>query len=96
MVSILKTDKIQASHGSTIEIPSGHKISGAAGSIVAPEKVIGFKTVSSSTSTQISSATFVDLSGMTLDYACKVSNSIFLLILMFLYLNTQLRGKQHQ
>ena len=24
MVSILKTDKIQASHGSTIEIPSGH------------------------------------------------------------------------
>jgi len=30
MVSILKTDKIQASHGSTIEIPSGHnfKVSG--------------------------------------------------------------------
>ena len=26
MVSILKTDKIQASHGSTIEIPSGHKL----------------------------------------------------------------------
>ena len=24
MVSILKTDKIQASHGSTIEVPSGH------------------------------------------------------------------------
>ena len=27
MVSILKTDKIQASHGSTIEIPSGHVLS---------------------------------------------------------------------
>jgi len=26
MVSILKTDKIQASHGSTIEIPSGHTL----------------------------------------------------------------------
>tara|TARA_X000001036_G_scaffold437904_1_gene484365 strand:- start:315 stop:848 length:534 start_codon:yes stop_codon:yes gene_type:complete len=26
MVSILKTDKIQASHGSTIEIPSGHNL----------------------------------------------------------------------
>ena len=24
MVSILRTDKIQASHGTTIEIPSGH------------------------------------------------------------------------
>ena len=90
MVSILKTDKIQASHGSTIEIPSGHKISGAAGSIVAPEKVIGFKTVSSSTSTQISSATFVDLSGMTLDYACKVSNSI-----VHIFVNTHVFIPQH-
>ena len=26
MVSILKTDKIQASHGSTIEVPSGHTL----------------------------------------------------------------------
>lgn len=40
MVSILKTDKIQASHGSTIEIPSGHKLTGAAGSIVAPGQVL--------------------------------------------------------
>ena len=40
MVSILKTDKIQASHGSTIEIPSGHKLTGAEGSIVAPGQVL--------------------------------------------------------
>ena len=40
MVSILKTDKIQASHGSTVEVSSGHKISGAAGSIVTPGQVI--------------------------------------------------------
>ena len=40
MVSILKTDKIQASHGSTINVTSGHKLSGAAGSIVVPGTIL--------------------------------------------------------
>ena len=40
MVSILKTDKIQASHGSTIEIPSGNTLTAAAGSIVVPGQVL--------------------------------------------------------
>ena len=60
MVSILKTDKIQASHGSTIEIPSGHKISGAASSILSPGMII--QAVQSSTNTYFntSSSSFVN------------------------------------
>jgi hypothetical protein len=37
MVSILKTDKIQASHGSTIEIPSGHVLN-APGHVIQVEQ----------------------------------------------------------
>jgi len=59
MVSILKTDKIQASHGSTIEIPSGHKISGAAGSIVAPGNVIQVVSGTAATETALTSTSFV-------------------------------------
>ena len=74
MVSILKTDKIQASHGSTIEIPSGHKISGAAGSIVAPGQVI--QTISTGTiaATTISSASWSD-TNYTLSITPQFSNS---------------------
>ena len=74
MVSILKTDKIQASHGTNIEIPSGHKISGAAGSIVAPGQVI--QTISTGTiaATTISSAAWAD-TNYTLSITPQFSNS---------------------
>ena len=53
MVSILKTDKIQASHGSTIEIPSGHVLQ-------APGHVIQTVSGETETDTTISSTSFVD------------------------------------
>tara|TARA_B100000242_G_scaffold164903_1_gene117792 strand:+ start:1021 stop:1614 length:594 start_codon:yes stop_codon:yes gene_type:complete len=41
MVSILKTDKIQASHGSTIEIPTGHSVNAVdTAGIYAPGQII--------------------------------------------------------
>ena len=41
MVSILKTDKIQASHGSTIQIPTGHSVNAVdTAGIYAPGQII--------------------------------------------------------
>ena len=58
MVSILKTDKIQASHGSTIEIPSGHVLN-APGHVL--QVVQAFKDdVFSTTSTS-----YIDVTGMS-------------------------------
>ena len=83
MVSILKTDKIQASHGSTIEIPSGHKISGAAGAISVPGHVVqivqlslpGNIGTSSSTVLQTTSASYVDF--LTKDITTILADSNF-------------------
>ena len=81
MVSILKTDKIQASHGSTIEIPSGHKISGAAGAISAPGIIV--QTLQSiKTDTQVIASSFPSLtqiSGLTVNITSQKANSKFLL-----------------
>ena len=52
MVSILKTDKIQASHGSTIEIPSGHVLN-------APGHVIQVVTHKNSAANSTTSSSFV-------------------------------------
>ena len=49
MVSILKTDKIQASHGSTIEIPTGHILH--APGMVIQTVYANYMTQSSTTST---------------------------------------------
>ena len=78
MVSILKTDKIQASHGSTIEIPSGHKISGAAGTVAVTESIVQTQqAIMAQTATTISSTSFVD-SGLQVSLTTKLSNSKFL------------------
>ena len=54
MVSILKTDKIQASHGSTIEIPTGHTLHH-------PGSVIQFQHVNFTNNVSVSSSTFTDI-----------------------------------
>tara|TARA_Y100001937_G_C6971524_1_gene263511 strand:- start:135 stop:662 length:528 start_codon:yes stop_codon:yes gene_type:complete len=84
MTSILGTQSIQHPNGTASATVHAN------GAFTAEGHVIGFKTVSSATSTQISSATFVDLSGMTLDYACKVSNSI-----VHIFVNTHVFIPQH-
>ena len=42
--------------------------------------IVGWKTAASSTSTQINGSTYTDLNGITLNYACKYSNSIVYVI----------------
>lgn len=55
MVATIKVGKIAAATGTTVNVESGHKISGAAGSIVAPGNVIQFQ---SSVNQNASSTTF--------------------------------------
>lgn len=70
MVSILKTDKIQASHGSTIEIPSGHTLA-QAGSI------INFaKTETNTAVVFANNSTFTTF--LSLTYTPKFANSLLL------------------
>lgn len=66
MVSILKTDKIQASHGTTIEIPSGHKLTAAAGSITAPGQVLQTLVATKTDTMGNTSTSFTDIPNMTI------------------------------
>ena len=59
MVSILKTDKIQASHGTTIEIPSGHVLQ-APGHVL--QTLVATKTDTFSSTNQ----SFTDIPDMTI------------------------------
>lgn len=98
MVSILKTDKIQASHGSTIEIPSGHKISGAAGAISVPGHVVqivqlslpGNVGTSSSSVLQTTSASYVDF--LTKAITTKLANSQIYIKTYSMYYSAQAYG----
>ena len=74
MVSILKTDKIQASHGSTVEVPSGHKISGTAGSIVAPGHVIQVQHASFSSQISTTSST-IAATGIEMNFTPHIATS---------------------
>ena len=70
MVSILKTDKIQASHGNTIQIPSGHTLA-QAGSI------INFaKTETNTAVVFANNSTFTTF--LSLTYTPKFANSLLL------------------
>ena len=71
MVSILKTDKIQASHGSTIEIPSGHVLS-------QPGSVIQVLQNTSTAYVATSSDSFVDV-GFAITITPKLATSKILL-----------------
>ena len=68
MVSILKTDKIQASHGSTIEVPSGHVLS-------QPGSVIQFVSHRWNDVTDTTSASYVDVTGSSFNFTPKLATS---------------------
>ena len=71
MASILSVDAIQgATTAANVKLPEGC--------------IIGWKTVSSATSVQVTGTTFVDLPGISLSYACKYSTSI-----LYFMFNTQ-------
>jgi len=59
-VSTLKTNTIQAATGTTLNITSGHKITGAAGSIVAPGHVIQVQQKVLLTRVTVASNTYAD------------------------------------
>ena len=63
-MSTLKTNTIQAATGTTINVASGNKISGAAGSIVAPGQVLQTVEATDSTQTTTTSGSYVD-TGLT-------------------------------
>ena len=53
MVSILKTDKIQASHGTNIEIPSGHVLQAPGHILQVKQTVLPHASTFSSTTTSM-------------------------------------------
>ena len=67
MVSILKTDKIQASHGSTIEIPSGHVLT-------QPGSVIQTLNTTTNTGITTTSGTLADV-GLSVTITPKLATS---------------------
>ena len=72
MVSILKTDKIQASHGSTIEIPAGHVLN-------APGHVIQTAQQVYTTQTNITATSFTS-TGLTTSITPTSASSKILVI----------------
>ena len=72
MVSILKTDKIQASHGSTIEIPSGHNLHAPGHAIQTVQSK--WYTVSTTTSTS-----YIAVDDSQVNITPKYANSQFLI-----------------
>ena len=76
MVSILKTDKIQASHGSTIEIPSGHVLN-------APGHVLQVVSTTKTDTFSSSSTSFTDITGLSVAITPSSSSSKILVSVHF-------------
>ena len=80
MVSILKTDKIQASHGSTIEIPSGSVLH-------APGHVLQVVTASTTTEVSTTSTSFSE-TGLTATITpTSTSNKVLIIFTVQRFLN---------
>ena len=75
-MSTLKLNNIEAATGTTINIASGDKISGASGSIAVPGSVIQIqKTVTGSGNSSTTSTSFV-ATGLSVDITPKFANSL--------------------
>ena len=81
-MSSLTVQNIQGSSSSsnTINVASGPKISGAAGSIVAPGQVIQTVTVNKTDTFTTSSSSFVDITGMAATITPSSTNSKILIL----------------
>jgi len=79
MTGQINVNKIAARTGNTITINSGDKISGAAGSIVAPGHVIQFATSTSDGAYITTTSASLVGSGQTVSITPKFSNSIIVL-----------------
>ena len=77
MVATIKVGKIAAAAGTTINVESGHKITGAAGSIVAPGQVIQTVSNSDGTAFTTTSTSYVNL--ISVSITPKFSNSKILI-----------------
>ena len=87
MASTLSVSKIQglstAANPTTVEIASGHKITGAAGSIVAPGHVVQVQSTASILFSSTSSTTLADL--LSLSFTPKFSDSLLKIDVCFRY-----------
>ena len=88
MVSILRTDKIQASHGSTIEIPTGHVLQ-------APGHVIQMKRVAVNTVTTTTSNTFSNHMSAQFDNTPTVGNLVIVSVSVTAYRNPAANWGSH-
>ena len=85
MVSILKTDKIQASHGSTIEIPSGHVLQ-------APGHVLQVKAVNHKGQISTTSTSHTAITDLAVTITPSSTSSIMLIAFDgFMYTSTYTR-----
>ena len=91
MVSILKTDKIQASHGSTIEIPSGHVLN-APGHVVQAVQLHHPGNIGTDSSDVLSttSSSFVDF--LTKAITTKLANSVIFIKTYSMYYGNAMYG----
>ena len=74
-MSTLKLNNIEAATGTTINIASGDKISGASGAIAVPGSVVQVIYAESDTRQSLTSTSYVDLTGMTATITPKYSSS---------------------
>ena len=74
-MSTLKTNTIQAATGTTVNVASGHKITGATGSIVAPGHVIQVKSGSYNEILSLSVDTRTDIPNLSLDITPSSTSS---------------------
>ena len=78
MVATIKVGKIAAAAGTTVNVESGHKITGAAGAMAVADSIVQTQqAIMPQTATTISSTSFVD-SGLQVSLTTKLSNSKFL------------------
>ena len=90
-MSSLTVQNIQgsASSSNTINVASGHKITGAAGSIVAPRALIQSQHINVTNNVSVSSSTFTDITGGTITITPKFASSkIFVMIDCAVYVST--------
>lgn len=81
MVATIKVGKIAAATGTTVNIESGHKITGAAGSMAVTESIVQIQqAMMPLNATTISSTSFVD-TGLQVSLTTKLANSKFLVTL---------------
>ena len=84
-MSTLKVNNLQAESGTTISLASGHKLTGAAGSMAAPGQIIQMKRVAVNTVTTTTSNTFSNHMSAQFDNTPTVGNLVIVSVTVTAY-----------